>query len=68
MTDNNNHNLDFNHSYMPPFYMKLIELNTDHDLEMVDLVLKTQRGWINDYDELQALHDKIIQMEGRLRQ
>ena len=68
MTDNNNHNLDFNHSYMPPFYMKLIELNTDHDLEMVDLVLQTQRGWINDYDELQALHDKIIQMEGRLRQ
>ena len=61
------HGLEFTHHYMPPFYLKLIELNADHDLEMVDLVLKTRQSWLNAYDELQELFDKVIHMEGRIR-
>ena len=61
------HGLEFTHHYMPPFYLKLIELNADHDLEVVELVLKTQQGWIDAYDELQVLIDRVVHMEGRIR-
>jgi hypothetical protein len=64
---NDRHGLEFTHHYMPPFYLKLIELNADHDNEVVDLVLKTQQSWLNAYDELQVLFDRVIHMESRIR-